>query len=238
MQKQNSKKQGFTLAEILITLTVIGVVAALTIPTLLQNTNQAELKAGLKRTYADLSQATNMIVNDKGGTLVNAFKYDTGGLKDSENLKNAFRDKLSYIKDCSGDSSYGGTGNGVGAEGCWHSTNNWKELNGTPVYTYTTPGLILSNGTLVFFKNESSGCTLNLSAYGATYTRCAYIDIDVNGFKQPNTMGKDIFEFSLTANSLIPAGAQGFFTPETTCIEESTAAGNRGHGCTALYLYQ
>jgi len=36
-------KKGFTLAEILITLTVIGVVAALTIPTLLQNTNQAEL---------------------------------------------------------------------------------------------------------------------------------------------------------------------------------------------------
>lgn len=50
------KKYGFTLAEILITLGIIGVVCAITIPTLIQNTQDAELKTAYKKAYSDLSQ--------------------------------------------------------------------------------------------------------------------------------------------------------------------------------------
>ena len=227
--------KGFTLAEILITLTVIGVVAALTIPTLLQNTNQAELKTALKRDFADLSQATLSIKNDLGGSFVNAFPGDWTG---SESLKNAFKGKLSYIKECRGTTTWGGSGTGASAEGCWHGANEWQALSGAKLAEETPSGLILSNGTLMFFISERSNCTLDLNPYGGTYKRCGFIDIDVNGFKKPNTMGKDIFEFSVTSDTLIPAGAQGFFVPEITCIEGSTDITNRGHGCTAKYLYE
>jgi len=233
-----SQKKGFTLAEILIVLTVIGVVAALTIPTLLQNTNQAELKAGLKRGFADLQQATLQIKNDNGGSLANAFRNGAGGALDTENFKNALKSKLSIIKDCSGTTSFGGTGGGASAEGCWHgvSSGDFKLLNGTLIGDRPYPGLILSNGALIEMDIISSSCTDNLSAQGGTYTRCGWLDIDVNGFKKPNTHGKDIFTFSIAADSLIPGGAQGFYTPETDCVEGSPTS--NGYGCTALYLYQ
>ncbi|MDD3149972.1 MAG: hypothetical protein PHV68_03985, partial [Candidatus Gastranaerophilales bacterium] len=136
--------------------------------------------------------------------------------------------------------SLGGSGSGVSAEGCWHSgDNSWYFLNGTGrVSLSSVPGLILNNGSLVFFQIEKSDCSKDLSAYGASYTRCGYIDIDINGFKKPNTIGKDIFEVSIAENALVPAGAQGFFDPSTTCIEGSTDSDNKGYGCAAKYLYE
>jgi len=229
------RKQGFTLAEILITLTVIGVVAALTIPTLLQNTNQAELKTALKRDFADFSQATLSIVNDNGGSLANAFRNGAGGALDSENLKNAYKSKLSYIKDCSGTSDFGGTStSGASGEGCWHATNNWKFLNGTLRTSMSYPALILSNGTLVFIGMSKSDCTQKVG----DFYRCGWIYFDVNGFKMPNTMGKDIFNAMLTENGLLPTGAKNFFDPSSDCNLSNTMGTNNGYGCTAKYLYE
>ena len=46
-------KKAFTLAEILITLGIIGVVAAMTIPTLVANYRTKALKSGFKKSYSD-----------------------------------------------------------------------------------------------------------------------------------------------------------------------------------------
>lgn len=54
------KKFGFTLAEVLITLGIIGVVAAMTIPTLMQKTNDAELKSGYKKMISVINQGISM----------------------------------------------------------------------------------------------------------------------------------------------------------------------------------
>ena len=44
-----NRKSGFTLAEVLVTLMIIGVIAAMTIPSLMQNTQQQEFKAAYKK---------------------------------------------------------------------------------------------------------------------------------------------------------------------------------------------
>ena len=49
IMSRKSDKKGFTLAEALITLVIIGVIAALTIPAILVNTEQHEYKSALKR---------------------------------------------------------------------------------------------------------------------------------------------------------------------------------------------
>ena len=50
-------KKGFTLAEVLITLGIIGVVAALTIPTLIQNYKKREVETSLEKIYTTVNQA-------------------------------------------------------------------------------------------------------------------------------------------------------------------------------------
>lgn len=54
------KKSGFTLAEVLITLVIIGVIAAMTIPTLLSNTNKQETKTALKKAMSVINQAITL----------------------------------------------------------------------------------------------------------------------------------------------------------------------------------
>ena len=53
-------KTGFTLAEVLITLGIIGVVAAMTIPTLIANTNAQKYRSKFKKSISTLSQAARM----------------------------------------------------------------------------------------------------------------------------------------------------------------------------------
>ena len=56
------KHLGFTLAEVLITLGIIGVVAAMTIPTLMSNTNSSEMKTAYKKILSAMNQAVTMSV--------------------------------------------------------------------------------------------------------------------------------------------------------------------------------
>ena len=61
-----TKRFGFTLAEVLITLGIIGVVAAMTIPTLIVNTNSAQFKTAYKKAISVLNQGIlmNMALSD------------------------------------------------------------------------------------------------------------------------------------------------------------------------------
>jgi prepilin-type N-terminal cleavage/methylation domain-containing protein len=65
---QNISK-GFTLAEVLITLLIIGIIASIVIPGLIQDSQQAELKTAWKKAYAELAQTFTRMGFDNGGTL-------------------------------------------------------------------------------------------------------------------------------------------------------------------------
>ncbi len=64
--QHNKRKIAFTLAEVLITLGIIGVVAALTIPTLVQNYKKKEYSTRLKKFYSMMSQAIKLSEVDNG----------------------------------------------------------------------------------------------------------------------------------------------------------------------------
>jgi prepilin-type N-terminal cleavage/methylation domain-containing protein len=81
--------KGFTLAEVLITLLIIGVVASMVIPALLNDTQQSELKVGLKKAVASLNQALTVSVaqdSTDGSTITN-----------TSNLMNIFTGKLNIV---------------------------------------------------------------------------------------------------------------------------------------------
>ena len=78
-----TKRFGFTLAEVLITLGIIGVVAAMTIPTLIANTNGAKFRSQFKKTISTLNQAGLMAQAqydfDYAGTTQPCQQAATGG---------------------------------------------------------------------------------------------------------------------------------------------------------------
>ena len=64
-----NKKSGFTLAEVLVTLMIIGVIAAMTVPSLMQTTSQQEYKSALKKGLSTLNQAITMHYALEGETV-------------------------------------------------------------------------------------------------------------------------------------------------------------------------
>lgn len=206
-------KKGFTLAEVLITLGIIGVVAALTIPPLVKNYQNTQYSTGLKKAYTQMSQVLLQMAVDAGTPedISSYFDY-TGNVNTSIT---ASGDKIaSYYKinkNCK--ISSGG--------GCFADYNEY--FDGTS--TTTTPDTITSNykfitndGISIFFgfyntalanancKFQNSGITTS-----PLYKSCGVVYFDINGPKPPNYKGRDIFEFFITSNNaplLYPTGGK------------------------------
>lgn len=102
-----NKRFGFTLAEVLITLVIIGVIAAMTVPTLLNNTNSQEYRTGLKKAISALNQAVTMQYA-LDGTTVSDFSGNVTNVKNS-----VFGQRLSIIKSQDAAMADLGTGTGV-----------------------------------------------------------------------------------------------------------------------------
>ena len=66
MKYHNYKRFAFTLSEVLITLGIIGVVAAIVTPVLIQNYEKQETAAKVKAAYSILSQAINDSISENG----------------------------------------------------------------------------------------------------------------------------------------------------------------------------
>lgn len=220
-------KKAFTLAEVLITLGIIGVVAALTLPTLITHYQQEALRTALLKNYSVISQALQHMSADLGTDIVpenfaqQGFKeqfmpyfkvlYDCGlgssDITDRENAK----------KYCPSEQHYTGTTN--------RYSEHYKIFSGTK---YLDPTLLnngqfaLMDGSLIMIENWS-GNEL-------------YISVDVNGItKRPNVWGKDLFTFQLTSKGkLLPMGAQGttyYNADDTYCSKNSNSTYN-GVACT------
>jgi len=191
------KNNAFTLAEVLITLGIIGVVAALVMPSIINNVRDRELVTGLKKAYSVLSQATTSVVFDNP---VSGWNLADGNTAYAKEFYEYYKPYLKIAKDC-GCAQY--------PTGCW-SQDITKALTGVN-YQYGRVGgsstnacdVRLADGTNVSFDFWSG------SGVGVTSALAVpIISVDVNGDKKPNMWGRDVFLFALTAesNRLLPAG--------------------------------
>jgi len=220
----SNKKTGFTLAEVLLTLTIIGIIASLTIPDLITSIQDNQLKAAWKKNYSILNEATLKIIEENGGTMVDA-------LTDYTPMTTAYLEHLNFLKRCS---------EWVGLGICWHQLGDSYLLNTTIAASTNSSGAILSDGTLIQFQYLSANCSTSL---GSLNDICGEIRIDVNGFKGPNTYGKDIFCAFVLKDRLVPRGIQGDELNITNhCIYPPNTgyegADNNGKACSAKLLLQ
>lgn len=189
-----SSKFAFTLAEVLITLGIIGVVAAMTIPTLMNNYQKTQYVTQLKKAYTQFNQALVSIANDYGCT---------GDLKCTDLFAAGTTDKtlgdeivkyFTVVKNCSL-----ATG-----QGCFSADTNYNYDGSNSVYdhfdTWTEYKFVTADGIAFRLINYQNNCGNSWSTGKANNMSqtCGYINIDVNGAKGPNNYGKDTFWFFIT----------------------------------------
>lgn len=209
------KTSAFTLAEVLITLGIIGVVAAMTVPALIQNTQDNELKKSWKEIYSQIAQATNQLIADNGGTLGDVCSAD------SSTDSNYLSDNADCITTLY-SSILKNTGTYLTANVWTDNTISYKYLNGDPWGTIGYPNIHMINGAILYILRLNG---LNNS----------YMFVDVNGKKGPNIVGKDMFILWIYPNTLHPAGWSGDWHFTKTC--DPTNAAEHGQGCSQKYLF-
>lgn len=154
-------KKGFTLAEVLITLVIIGVIAAMTIPTLMNSTNQQEFRVGLKKAISAVNQAVSLNYALEGKSI-----GDTDLDSSANVVTNLFQKRMSVISTATSDVAF------ATSSDVTPSTNN---------VFYTADGMR-------YAINVSGSATFDTDANEYYY---GYLLIDVNGDKGPNSLTTD-----------------------------------------------
>ena len=203
------RKGAFTLAEVLITLGIIGVVAALTLPSLIQKHQDQVLENRLKKMYSTLSQGVQKAMADDGvsnfyytelfqscidskavsNTCIQMVKkyFNVVAIKTEkkEYYHNVIRENREYNKD------------GVSDISGYYRDKSKRERYPHPFVGYGNyPIYVLADGSEFTFAPYHYGM-LSSSLYSVT------ISIDTNGEKGPNTQGFDIFGLNVNEDSIL-----------------------------------
>ena len=197
--QDNICKKGFTLAEVLITLGVVGVVSAITLPTLIQNVQERVRKEQVRSVKYKLTQATDAM---KSHELITAYPttqdfvnelqkyYKIAKVCDNSNLESCWPTKT--IKTPDGDINISSIKTG----------ENLKAL-GIGTKNTTTVGIVTADGTPMIMT-YSPQCTPLDSAKTYTWstvddkpetnatTNCISAIFDINGKTGPNRIGTDV----------------------------------------------
>ena len=200
------KKLGFTLAEVLITLVIIGVIAAMTVPTLMNNTNAQEFRSALKKAISGANQALTLHYALEG---LSAQDYSTA----QELVDNVFKRRMSVLE---GD-----------------NTNQFTTSDCTATdSTFTTAdGMIfcVTNYTSEGSDDQGTKCDSYNTTPCADTATSPNLWIDVNGAKNPNRVTtssnrpRDIYQAQIYSQKVVPfddptqevmfdSGTEGGFT--------------------------
>ena len=196
---------GFTLAEVLVTMGIVGVVAALTTPVLVTNVRRQGYATTLRATVTDIENAfSSAIINEQADDLYGTRLWQHAPITTASSSA----DRQQFIADLREVMKINGA-----------------DANNNSVTYYTSRGLAthvlaanggvgavsnldnnyipisLKNGAIMFIRtfNAANGGEIN----------AADIWIDVNGPAAPNTIGRDLHPWYLSSNaSMLPCGGQ------------------------------
>lgn len=189
---------GFTLAEVLITLAIIGIVATLTLPTLINNYQKTQYVAGLKKEYSAVQQAFKLYMADQGTTdlsQTDLFNKDGSNRFYNSTTRQTVWDSVikkyfKLAKSCN-----------VGDNSCYYVMNyltSSDDYNSEDTYNYDYVAYLTDGASLDIDPKYQEWCQPDASIEGSMKGFCSWVNIDVNGPKSPNKFGRDIFQFVLS----------------------------------------
>lgn len=161
------KKNGFTLAEVLITLAIIGVVAMMTLPALMTNTAEQQAKTAMKKGISTLTDAAQMNATVKGFDFGAITSTDTQH-EDEASLWNLFSTQLAID---------------------WNRTKDGKQGYEKGVLNSSNYTLFLRDGSSIHFKPSATSKTDGANVIeGDGLPHGIQIIFDTNGAKGPNVL--------------------------------------------------
>ena len=199
--RKNSRKAAFTLAEVLITLGIIGVVAAMTLPSLIQNYQKKALATQTQKFYSTMSQAVKQYMADYGvddlrNTPLASDNYDEewGSPEAIASIRDFATKYLKVVKECNSDDE---DDNNCFAPvyRLWDNSipddeNTW---NFTTITGWNARDYVLADGSVIRIK----------------YYGPIDLFVDVNGKKGPNRVGYDLWSMSIFYDGVIDESLVG-----------------------------
>lgn len=206
---------GFTLAEVLITLGIIGVVAAMTIPNLIANYRAHQLSSRFLESYSIIQQVFKQMEADDISLLPT--DYNTGS------YYKTFMKYLQAPTDCGLGGNIGLSAGNKKSKPCFNSNAGntdvpYKTLDGktnalSPLFD--DGQIALQNGSLLLFENN-------------IIEQRVYVSVDLNGYNnKPNRWGYDLFTFQLKDGELKTMGAKGTDYPDVDSYCNKSDGNNR-----------
>lgn len=224
-------KFGFTLAEILIVMSIIGLVAEATIPVLVQKFDERVTVIRVKKAYSMLSQAYSLATIENGSASEWGSGSEGQAYPDDDyafNVMSKLLPHLKTIKTCRGKE-----------KGCYPpvmyktlSGKNWTHFDNNVALAKAQ----LADGTLIAYYDYGDECKREVGPSEISKTVCGSIEIDTNGWSGPNVYGRDCFPFFLTSKGILPVGAKGDDYLESGFEDNCQGEDKPGGACTAWVI--
>lgn len=189
----SQRHNAFTLAEVLITLGIIGVVAAMTLPAVINDKQNKELHTEFKKLYSEINQVSQQLYAQEGITMPE-YSRSVGSVKALEKF-------MSYFKGMKKVSDH--TYNSTDADG--NRTEMPYKLMPFKSAVSTGPVCDISG-----FRTELGGRIFLINDQPVDENQNGpVLCVDINGYKKPNRFGKDYFLFVFTTDgTVIPLGME------------------------------
>ena len=181
---RNDRKFAFTLAEVLITLTILGVIAVLVVPNIIQSYKRFMVETRLRQAYAIIENVMEIAKTENRGITAMYNNAENSGSFNSYFGNYYIKPYINYSDICENVSGYPTCNNKFG-----NGTSGIKKLDGSSAnhsqYNYLLKYRIkLKNGMwIAVFRNSDYGPAIKFI-------------VDINGDKGPQRFGYDTFYFS------------------------------------------
>ena len=213
--KIKGRKFGFTLTEIMIALTILGVIAALTVPGMRRDYTRRQFETAISKFYTDLMQVGPLAQTTSGR---NNLTYDT-----SFSTENNWPEK--YLR---------GALRGNGAIGPQSGKTNgfadsYRSIDGSDVKTKAE---ICGSDSVKTFALDNGYVLCSHACDPASGSTTVELYVDTNGSKAPNIAGLDLFHLEMDINS----GADGNVLESLNNGVDACKASAKAEGCFSLVL--
>ena len=181
---KNKKSVAFTLAEVLITLSIIGIVAAITMPTVMNNVREKEYESRYKKATSTLTNGLKLMMAHESVFSVHELQDVIGSCMDETCASKLFHDAFNVVEDSITRQSFASSlPSGYSAQAGYSEKVQfrWDDVQ----YIFST-----SDGAIYGFIFNYDNDIIQIVS-------------DINGNKTPNALEKDLYMFRYLGNGIL-----------------------------------